>query len=86
MSLGQNVHMRTTVRLNDTMLKAAKKAALERNISLTKLIEEALQEKLAKPDRQLTPRSVDFVTFKGKGLLPGVDLDDSGALLAVMEE
>lgn len=78
--------MRTTVRLPDAILKTAKKAALERNISLTKLIEEALQEKLYNLHPVNSKHSVNLVTFKGNGLQPGVDLDDSAALLEIMEE
>ena len=78
--------VRTTVRLNDAILKDAKKLALKRNISLTKLVEEALQEKLYRRAGSSHGRRVDLVTFKGHGLQPGVDLDDSAALLEVMED
>jgi len=78
--------VRTTVRLNDVVLNAAKRAALERNISLTKLIEEALQEKLYNQYPVNKKHAVNLVTFKGKGLQPGVDLDDSAALLEIMED
>ena len=77
--------MRTTIRLSDLLLKAAKQAALDRNISLTKLIEEALQAELSEPNRPSLKRSFQLVTFGGKGLQPGVDVDDSAALLETME-
>lgn len=77
--------MRTTVRLSDWLLKAAKQAALEQNISLTRLIEVALQEKLSEPHKQTRERSFQLVTFRGEGLQPGVDLDDSAALLETMD-
>ena len=78
--------MRTTLRLNDVILKDAKKLALKRNISLTKLVEEALQEKLYRRAGSSHGRRVYLVTFKGNGLQPGIDLDDSAALLEVMED
>ena len=77
--------MRTTVRLSDWLMKAAKQAALEQNISLTRLIEEALQEKLSGPHMPSRERSFQLVTIGGHGLQPGVDLDDSAALLDSME-
>ena len=77
--------MRTTIRLNEPLLKAAKQAAVERNVSLTRLIEEALQEKLSATHRLPPERSLQLVTVSGQGLQPGVDLDDSGALLEAME-
>ena len=67
------------------LLKAAKQAALEQNITLTRLIEEALQEKLSGPHRPPRERSFQLVTVGGQGLQPGVDLDDSAALLEAME-
>ena len=77
--------MRTTIRLNDTLLKRAKKAALDRNVSLTRLIEEALREKLAPQNRNQRSRSVRLVVFEGKGLRAGVDLDDSASLLDALD-
>lgn len=66
-------------------MRAAKQAALEQNISLTRLIEEALQEKLSGSQKPLRERSFQLVTVGGEGLQPGVDLDDSAALLETMD-
>lgn len=77
--------MRTTIRLDDALLRQAKKVAAETGRTLTSVIEDALRESLArrgKPKR----RRVRLRTFKGKGLQPGVDLDDSAALLDLMED
>ena len=77
--------MRTTIRLDDPLLREAKKLASETGRTLTAVIEDALREVLARR-RQPQPRSrVKFTTFGGKGLRPGVDLDDSAALLHLME-
>ena len=78
--------MRTTIRIGDEIMKSAKKAAIERNISLTKLIEEALQEKLMKKRSGRHLGSFEPVTFRGNGLREGVDLDDSASLLDAMED
>ena len=76
--------MRTTVRLNPRVLAAAKKLAVETNRSLTKVIEEALLEVVARRRRrQRPPASLTIVG--GRGVNPGIDLDDGAALLAAME-
>ena len=53
---------------------------------LTRLLEGALRESLARA-RRVAGKSepVRLVTVRGRGTLPGVDLDDSAALLEVME-
>ncbi len=78
--------MRTTIRLDDNLLKDAKKAALESNMSLTSLIEVALKEKLYRQEQLGPLKPVKLKTFKGAGLQPGVDLDDTRSLLDIMED
>ncbi len=79
--------MRTTVRLPDDLLAEAKKRAAERGTTLTQLFEEALREALARHREADSPSRdrVCLTTVDGSGLQPGVDLDDSAALLDVME-
>jgi len=78
--------MRTTVRINDQLLADVKRLAAESNQTLTSIIEEALRQMLARRN-QLAERSpVKLVTVPGKGLQSGVDLDDSAALLDLMEQ
>jgi hypothetical protein len=78
--------MRTTIRLDDTLLIETKKLAAESGRTLTAVIEDALREVLARR-HQSRPRSrLKFTTFQGRGLHPGVDLDNSAALLDLMEE
>mgnify|MGYP006305446279 CR=1 FL=1 len=78
--------VRTTIRIDEKLLISAKKAAASKRISLTKLIEEALREKLYLPDHRKQDRRVELVTVEGNGLQPGIDIDDSAALLDAMEE
>ena len=78
--------MRTTIRIDDNLLTLAKKAALESKSTLTAIIEDALREKLFRKETKSDSKEVKIITFKGKGLLPGVDLDDSSSLLELMEE
>lgn len=78
--------VRTTIRIDDELLTHAKQAAASNGISLTKLIEDALRERLArKPAEGQSKRRVRLPTFKGSGLQPGVDLDHSASLLDLME-
>ena len=76
--------MRTTIRLNARLLAEAKKLAAETNRTLTKVIEDALQEVLARR-RRPARRTVSLTIVSGHGVNPGIDLDDSAALLAAME-
>jgi len=78
--------MRTTIRIDDNLLTLAKKAALDSKSTLTAIIEDALKEKLFRKETKLDSKKVKIITFNGKGLLPGVDLDDSSSLLDLMGE
>ena len=78
--------LRTTVRLDDHLLREAKALAAQSGTTLTALIEDVLRETLARRrGRPKRPR-VTLPTFKGKGLRAGVDLDDSAGRLEVMAE
>jgi hypothetical protein len=77
--------MRTTIRLDEELLKDAKRAAADSGRTLTQLIEDSLREKLARSRETKKRKKVVLPTFKGNGLQPGVDLDDSAALLDLME-
>ncbi|OFW28421.1 MAG: hypothetical protein A3H97_14830 [Acidobacteria bacterium RIFCSPLOWO2_02_FULL_65_29] len=76
--------MRTTIRLNPRLLAEAKKLAADTNRSLTKVVEDALREVVARRRRQ-PRRTVSLTIVGGSGVNPGIDLDDSAALLAAME-
>jgi hypothetical protein len=78
--------MRTTVRLDDALLQRAKREAAQRGETLTSLIERGLRLVLASPQRRAGRRHVEIpVCREGGGTLPGVDLDDSAALLDIVE-
>lgn len=78
--------MRTTIRLDDELLGEAKSAALASGKTLNQMIEDALREALARRRAGKTRKRVTLPTFKGDGVLPGVDLNDSGSLLDLMDE
>ena len=78
--------MRTTIRLDDDLLRRAKEHAARSGKTLTAVIEEALRQALARTERPARRRRIRLTTVRGKGLIPGVDLDDSADLLEKMEE
>lgn len=79
--------MRTTVRLDEGLLRAVKQYAVGADRTVTSVLEEALRRLLADVDRQPPrPRSALPVSTAGGGLLPGVDLDDGAALAELMDE
>ncbi len=77
--------MRTTIRLDDELLTRAKRAALERGTTLTAVIEDALRRALT-PGAPAPREDVALPTFRGDGLRPGIDLDDTASLLDAMDE
>ncbi len=77
--------MRTTVRLDERLLASAKKLAAETGRTLTAVLEDALRETLARRGAQAKRKPVRLKTVKGDGVRPGVDLDDTAALLDLME-
>jgi len=77
--------MRTTIRIDEQLLEEAKREAIRQKKSLTAIIEDALRASLARQRKASRRAPVQLVTCSGQGLLPGVDLDDSAALLDLME-
>lgn len=77
--------MRTTVRLPDELMRAAKRRAQQTGRSLTQLLEDCVRKELSQP---ATPGRVcePLPTYGGRGVRPGVDLTDSSALDDVMNE
>jgi hypothetical protein len=79
------MRMRTTVRLDPHLLAEAKKVAASTGRTLTAIIEDALRESLSRRSTPATRGKTRLPTFKGNGVVPGVDLDDSRNLLELME-
>ncbi|RME26102.1 MAG: ribbon-helix-helix protein, CopG family [Deltaproteobacteria bacterium] len=77
--------MRTTIKLDDELLKEIKAIASASGRTLASVIEEALRESLARRRSAAGREPVELPVFKGEGLQPGVDLDDSSALIDLME-
>lgn len=77
--------MRTTINLPDDLLSRAKKAALDADMTLTEIIADALREALAKRKRKAPGKDFRLITYGKGGVGPGVDLDDTSALLDLMD-
>jgi hypothetical protein len=77
--------MRTTIRIDEALLREAKEKAARTGKSLTALIEDALRESLARQPDAAAREPVRLITAGGNGLRPGIDLDDSASLLDIME-
>jgi hypothetical protein len=76
--------MRTTLDVDDRLLRDAKKRAAERGEPLTRVIEHALRAYLHPPRAQAAPFRLKLLTRKGRAL-PGVDWDDRDSLYERME-
>ena len=70
--------------MDDSLLADAKALGARTGRTLTKVIEDALRETLARRS-SIGARTEIPVYYGTGGLQPGVDLDDSAALLELME-
>jgi hypothetical protein len=77
--------MRTTLTIQDALLRKARQVSLERNLSVGEVVEEALRLTLGAQAKGRPAQRRKLKTFRGDGLQPGVDLTSSAALLEVME-
>lgn len=78
--------MRTTLQLNDELLAQAKRHAERTGKTLAAVIEDALRDALDKQPMPSTNTLIKLTTFSGRGLQPGIDLNNSADLLTRMEE
>jgi hypothetical protein len=77
--------MQTTIQLDDALLAQADSLAREKGYDLSHLIEETLRDRIALS--AVRPQQfVRLTTVGGEGVRPGVDLNSSAALLALMEQ
>jgi hypothetical protein len=63
--------MRTTVRLDDQLLKEAKRVASAEGKTLTALLDESLRERIARTDSMPIQKGDPLPTFAGDGLVEG---------------
>lgn len=72
--------MRTTLNLDDDLMRSIKQHAASTGRTLTSVVEESLRELLSRVENGERGFTLEWVTVKG-GAQPGVDLTDRDALL-----
>ena len=77
--------MRTTIELDDALLAQATKLAREKGCDLSHLIQESLRDKIGAPIPVAPRLFFRLITVGGEGVRPGIDLNNSAALLSVMD-
>jgi hypothetical protein len=75
--------MRTTIKIDDALLVEAKTWAARSGRTLNEVVEDALRQAFARRDE--AGRRVELPVFRSSRVMPGVDLDDSAALLDLMD-
>lgn len=76
--------MRTTLNIDDQILLLAKHQAIEQDVTLGRVVENALRENLSKKEEKT--EKIHLITVKGAGVKPGIDLQHSSSLLDIMDE
>lgn len=80
-----DVHMRTTILLDDRLGERVKRRAAREGLSVSAFIARTLDDALKQPAAQPAP-PFRLVTVRGEGLQPGVDLDRPNTLAAADDE
>ncbi|MGE0059572.1 MAG: ribbon-helix-helix protein, CopG family [Dehalococcoidia bacterium] len=78
--------MRTTITLDDELLREAKRRAAESGRTMTQVIEEAVRTGFAQSPVVKRKRPFRLRTVKGEGFFPGVDINDSAGLRDIMDQ
>jgi hypothetical protein len=76
--------MRTTLDIDDLVLRRARKLAAEEGKTLTQIVEEALRERLAPRARSGKKFKLRLLTKAGR-MIPGTELADRDLLYERME-
>jgi|HubBroStandDraft_4_1064222.scaffolds.fasta_scaffold501834_2 hypothetical protein len=77
--------MRTTISLPDPLLENAKQLAEQRGITLSALLQDALQQLFSRKPATPAP-PFHLYTVRGKLVNPNLDLDRTSALVAADDE
>ncbi len=77
--------MRTTVTIDDELLRQAKAVAARTGRNLGDVVDDALRLLLVEKEPGGRP-DVALPTYGGSGLVPGVDLEDKDALAALLDD
>lgn len=80
------MQLRTTVRLEQSLIEQAKAEAARRNTTLTSLVEEGLYLVLKQAQKPVRRKKVVLpVSKRTGGTWPGIDINNSAELLDIME-
>ena len=74
--------MRTTLNLDDNLIREAKRMAAEKDTTLTALIEESLRTRL---ESERPAKRIQFTTAGGGWVHSGVDIDDNALTRDIMD-
>jgi hypothetical protein len=77
--------MRTTIRLEEELLKQVRQLAAQTGQTMTSIIENALREMLSRRNTPPKRRRVRLITDGKGGLRPGVNLDNMSELYDLMD-
>ena len=78
--------MRTTIKLDDELLKQLKAVALESRRTMNEVVEDACREFIYR--RKVVrsrPRVKLTISYGEGGVFPGIDINNSAALLDIMD-
>jgi hypothetical protein len=76
--------MRTTLEIQDALLRLAKRRATDEDRTLTAVIEDALRQYLTPAPRAAQKFRLELLTKRGR-VMPGIDLADRDSLYERMD-
>lgn len=77
--------MRTTVTIDDDLLREAKRIAASGGRTLGDVVNDALRVMLSTRSEAIPADAAELPVFGGSGLRPGVDLEDKEALAELLD-
>lgn len=77
--------MRTTLDVDEALLREAKLEAVRSGRTLTAVIEDALRESMARKRAQSKREPIELPVVTGPGVMPGVDLSSTAALFDLLD-
>lgn len=89
MSTIENVDVRTTVRLDEQLMRQAKALAATEGRTFTSLIEESLRERIARTENSTGSERVKLSVFHGTGIRESLDpevFSDNSRLADALDE
>lgn len=76
--------MRTTIRIDDELYRTVREQAARSGRTVGEIIEDAVRQALQRPTGTSSPEPLP--TFRGSGVMPGIDLTSNAALREAMDD